>query len=325
MRLHIYSLKEATYESFLSFIDQSLPFETHWYPLNEDVVVEENPHFSIFLLGIQNANSSWLKQHIEKLKTVGAHDRNFHFVLHNKEATPRPSDIAVVVEDLRKSLSEILVNPMIDAISIRAHEAFIQGESRFLYFDDTLNEHRTIQQLETGDGNDFLYFHQYIGKKQVQKVLEEWSESPFLLFWKNRDLKTLLVYDVPDVVVSSLGEHYKFNLIIANSKDEFLKVQQDKQIISITSTDYDERTDLLPNQFLLSKTFKSSYNKLYFDEEVYELVQLPVEKIIEKDNLVFLDAKGYPKPKSKIKDWNIEIANLSGLKTVIKKVGACIQ
>lgn len=323
MRLHIYSLQETIYESFLYFIDQSLPFETHWYPLNEDVIVEENPHFSIFLLSIQNANSSWLKQHIEKLKSIGAHDRNFYFVLHNKEAAPRPSDIAIVIEDLRKSLSEILVNPMINPISIRAHQAFVQGESRFLYFDDTLNEHRTLKQLETGDAKDLLYFHQYIGKKQVEKVLEEWSESPFLLFWKNSNLKTLLIYNVPDIVVSGLGEYHKFNLITANNNDEFLKIQQDKQIISITSTDYDEVTDLLPNQFLLSKTFsRSSYNKLYFDEEVHTLAKLPVKKIIEKDDLVFLDAKGYPKPKSKIKDWNLEIANLSGLENIIKRVGA---
>ncbi len=325
MRLHIYSLQEETYNSFLSFMDQSLPFEAYWFPLNEDGMVEDIPHFSIFLLSIQNANSIWLKQHIEQLKIMGAHDRNFYFVLHNKEAAPRPSDIAVVVEDLRKSLSETLLNPMIDQISIRAYEAFVQGNSRFLYFDDTLHEHRTIKQLEKGNANDYLCFQHYIGKKQVEMVLEEWSKSPFLLFWKNSNVKTLLFYDVPDVVVSSLSEQFNFQVITANNKEEFLKLQQDKEIISMTTDDYPEGFDLPPNQFLLSKSFcGSKSNKLYFNEEVYELAKLPVPKIIEKD-LVFLDTKGYPKPKSKIIDWNLEIAKLSGLNTVIKRVGECIQ
>ncbi|RLL43933.1 hypothetical protein D8M04_13605 [Oceanobacillus piezotolerans] len=326
MRLHIYSLQETTYESFLSFIDQSLPFKIHWYPLNEEVTVEGIPHFSIFLLSIQGANSIWLMQHIEKLKNMGAHDQNFYFVLYNKESAPRQSDIELVVEDLHNNLSEMLVKPMIDTISIRAYDAFVQGESRFLYFDDILNEHRTIKQLETSDSADYLNFQKYIGKRQVEIILEEWSRSPFLLFWKKSNLKTLLVYDVPEVVVSSLLMHYNFNLITASNEDEFLKIQQDKEIISITSTDHDEATDLLPNQFILSNSCtKSTGNKLYFNEEVYTFAKLPVENIIEKEDLVFLDAKGYPKPKSKIKDWDTEIANISGLKTVINRVGACIQ
>ncbi|MDF0728889.1 hypothetical protein PY093_19950 [Cytobacillus sp. S13-E01] len=325
MRLHIYSLQKATYNNFLSFIDQSLPFETYWLPLNEDIVGEEIAHFSIFLLDIQNANSIWLKKQIERLKFMGAHDNNFYFVLHNKEAAPRQSDIELVVKDLRESLSEILVDPKIHKISLRAYEAFVQGDSRFLYFDDILNEHRTIKQLETGDTNDYLCFQRFIGKKQVEKVLKEWSESPFLLFWKNSNLKSLLVFNVPDIVLNSLSELYKFNLIIANNEVEFLKIKQDKDIISITSVNYYEGAELPPNHFLLSKSYgNSTGNKLYFDEELYALAKLPIDKIKEMD-IVFLDVKGYPKPKNKIKDWNLEIANLSGLDTVIKRVGVCIN
>jgi hypothetical protein len=326
MRINIYSLQKETYESFLSFIDQSLPFETQWYPLNEDVVVEEIPHFSIFLLSIHNANSSWLKEHIEHLKGMGAHDRNFYFVLHNKEAAPRSSDISVVIEDLQKSFSKSLVNPTVHPISIRAYEAFIQEDNRFMYFDDTLHEHRTIKQLKTGDANDYLTFQRYIGKEHVDKILEEWSNSPFLLFWKNSDTTTLLVYDVPNVVINSLNKSYNINLITVNNEAEFLKLQQDKQIISLTSKESYETNDLLPNQFILSKSFsRSAGTKLYFDEDVYALEDLPVKEIIGNNNLVFCDAKGYPKQKSKIKDWDRELANLSGLTNVIKKIGECIQ
>lgn len=325
MRLHIYAPQIDIYENFLSFIDQNEAFEPQYYSISIQKDIEEIPHFSIFLLNAQSANSIWLKQHIHDLKTYGAHDQNFYFVIYNKEIA-KVNDIQLVVEDLKKSLSETVANPKIDVISLAANEAFKKSDSRFMYFDENLNNNRTIKQIEVGNADDYLFFRKYIGKDKLEHALEEWANSPYLLFWKNENVKTVVTYKVPEVIIAALSAKYKFSLIDARNIEEFSKLQQDQEIISLTMTADDLNIDLKERQFILGNDFKlKDSNYLYFDEEKYVLSKLPLEKILERENLVILDSKGYPKPKTKIKNWKQEIFNLSGLENVINRVGACIE
>jgi hypothetical protein len=325
MRLHIYAPQIDIYEKFLSFIDQNEVFEPYFYSLSIENDVEEIPHFSIFLLNAQSANSIWVKQRIHELKTCGAHDQNFYFVIYNKE-TAKFSDIQLVVEDIEKSLIETIENPKIDVISLAVHEAFKNGDSRFMYFDENLSDNRTIKQIESGTANDYLFFRKYIGKDLVEKVLEDWTNSPYLLFWKNGKAKTLVTYKVPQIIIEVLNAEYKFSLIDAQNVNEFSKLQQDREIISLTMANYILNDNLKDQQFVLGNDInRKDSNYLYFDEEKYRLSKLPIEKILEKEDLVIRDIKGYPKPKTKVKDWKTEITNLSGLINVINRIGVCLE
>lgn len=321
MRLHIYSMKEKTYKKILDFFELRESFQTEWHPLNQESTLDEEAHFSIFLLDIHVANSQWLNERLKKLKRLGAHDQNFYFILYNKEST-NPSDIEKVKEDLKNSLSKNIVNPLIDTIALAAYEAFTNKDSRFAYFDE---EWHTIKQVEEGDEDNLIRFNNYLGKNQVNKILKMWLESPFLLIWKNNDLTNFLTYKVPSVIIDKLEERYQFNLIEADSYDEFVKLQRDAEIISLTSVELHEK-NLLPNQFLVTKLKDiSNKNYLFFDESIYRLVKLPVEKIMEECNLVFIDERGYPKPKAKITNWAEEFARLSGLEKVLERLGECMQ
>lgn len=324
MRLHIYAPQINIYKNFLSFIDKNEVFEPYFYSLSVENEVIDIPHFSIFLLNAQSANSIWVKKRIHELKSCGAHDQNFYFVIYNKE-TVKVSDIQLVIEDIKKSLDETIENPKIDVSSIAAYEAFKNNDFRFLYFDENVNENRTIKQLEVGNTNDYLSFRKYIGKDLIEKVLEDWSNSPYLLFWKE-EVKTLVTYKIPQVILDVLNDEYDFNLIDARNVEEFSKLQQDRDIISLTMVGNLINNSLNDQQFVLGNDFtEENSNYLYFDEAVYELSKLPTEKILEKEDLVIFDAKGYPKPKTRVKNWKKEIYDLSGLVNVINRIGVCLE
>lgn len=318
VRIHIYSLQKSIADDFQDFINIQDTFEVAWYPLNEETELGDTPHFALFLLNIQNANSLWLKQQVTKLKVLGAHDQNFYFVIYNKESAPKPKDILIVIEDLKKSLKDVLVSPAIDAISLKAHKAYVEEDIRFLYFDEYLDEHRTIKQLQVGEVDDFLQFQQYIGKRVVEQTIEKWSVSPYLLFWKNEQVTTFVTYEVPKYLIGELQEQYRFTHIQAESLEQFNQLKSDKEIISIRKTN--EHYPLQQNEFVLSRLNKGQ-NVLYFNEEIYELLKLPLEKNQQRKDLVFKDAKGYPKPKTKIRDWYAELKTASGVTNVIKELG----
>lgn len=318
VKLHIYSLQKSIADDFQDFINIQDTFEVAWYPLNEETELDNTPHFALFLLNIQNANSFWLKQQVAKLKELGAHDQNFYFVIYNKESAPKPRDILLVIEDLKKSLADVLLSPAIDAISLKAHKAYAEEDVRFLYFDEYLDEHRTIKQLQLGDADDFLQFQQYIGKRAVEQTVGKWSVSPYLLFWKNEQVATVVTYEVPTYLIEALQEQYHFTHLQAESLEQFNQLKSDKEIISIRKTD--EHYPLQQNEFVLSHLNKGQ-NVLYFDEAIYELLKLPLEKIKQHKELVFKDAKGYSKPKTKIQDWYTELKTASGFTNVVKELG----
>lgn len=322
LKINLYAAQKATAEEFLNFIGNEFNFEYEWLPLNEESIVDDIPHFSIFLLSLQNANSLWLKERVKKLLDVGAHNQSIYFVLMNKEAISKKSDVELVVTDLSKYLSSNLTNPQIDVISLKAFKAFNENEERFIYFDYSLGEHRTIKQLTDGNLDDFQDFQNYHGQAEVVKRLQEWSQNAHLLFWKNSQLTTVVAHNVPKVILDKLQQLIKVQLIEIEKLGDFEILKQDKQVISLQYIDDDLVVEqpVSSNAFVIGK-YKSNPHIEYFDEEIYRLKNLPKDKLIQIENLVFLDQKGYPKPKKKIQDWDTEIENISGFTQLMHKIG----
>ncbi|MFS0876086.1 hypothetical protein [Solibacillus isronensis] len=321
MKIKLYSTQKAIADDFINFVGDEFNFEYEWQPLNVESEVDSTPHFSLFLISLQSANSLWLKERVKQLLQLGAHHQSIYFVLMNKEIISKKSDIELVVTDLHKQLSSYMANPQIDVISLKAFKAFVGKEERFMYYDFLLEEYRTIKQLMIGDVNDFQAFLNYHGQAQVKNRLQVWSQSPYLLFWKNDKVPTIVSYNVPKVILDKLQEIAKIQLREAKTLDEFTTIKQDQQVISLQYVLEDEINEQpVSNTFLIGKT-NSNSNVHYFDEQVYELKKLPTDKLLQIKELVFLDEKGYPKSKSKIKDWHAEIDYISGFTQLINNIG----
>lgn len=323
LKINLYASQKAIAEDFINFVGDEFNFEYGWNPLNNESEVDSTPHFSLFLLNLQSANSSWLKERVKKLLQLGVHHQSMYFVLIDKEIISKKSDIELVIADLSKELSNYIENPQIDIISLKAHKALNEKEEKFMYYDFSLEEYRTIKQLMIGDVDDFQAFLNYYGQSQVLKKLQFWMQSPYLLFLKNNEISTVVSYKVPKVILEKLNQVAKIHLLEAETLDEFTALKQDQQVISlqyITEDEYDEQ--LTNSTYLISNkktNLKSNFH--YFDEEIYELKKLPTDKLLQIEELVFFDEKGYPKPKIKVKDWNIEIENISGFTHLINEIG----
>ena len=321
LKIILYSTQKGIADDFTHFVGDEFNFEYKWQPLNEESEVESTPHFSLFLLSLQNANSSWLKERVKQLIEQGAHHQSMYFVLMNKETISKTSEVELVVSDLYKQLASCIANPQIDVISLKTFKAFSEKEERFMYYDFSLEEYRTIKQLMIGDVDDFQAFLNYHGQAQVSKRLQIWFESPYLLFWKNEQVSTIVSYKVPTVILEKLQQTFNTQLITAQTIDEFTALKQDRQVISLQYVLEDEINEQTASDMFLIGTSKTNPNIHYFDEQVFELKKLPTEKLYQIEELVFLDVKGYPKPKTKVKDWHAEIENISGFTALIKNIG----
>lgn len=321
LKIMLYSTQKEIADDFIKFTGDEFNFEYEWQPLNEQSEIDAAPHFSLFLLNLQSANGLWLKERVQQLLQLGAHNQSMYFVLMNKEIIAKKSDVELVVTDLHKQLSSYIANPQIDVISLKAFKAFAEKEERFMYYDFSLAEYRTIKQVMLGDVDDFQAFLNYQGQAQVLKRLQVWSESPYLLFWKNEKVSTIMSYKVPKVILEKLQQINNVQLMEAKTFDEFTMLKQDQQVISLQYVLEEEINEpLIDNTILIGKNKTNPYLH-YFDEQVYELKKLPKEKLYQIEELVFLDEKGYPKPKSKIKDLDAEIEYTSGFTDLIKNIG----
>lgn len=321
LKITLYSTQMAVANDFIDFVGDEFDFDYEWQPLNDQNEANSTPHFSIFLLSLQSANSSWLKERIKQLLQLGAHHQSIYFVLMNKETISKKSDIELVVSDLQKQLAHYIANPQIDVISLKAYKAFMEKEERFMYYDFSLEEYRTIKQLLVGGVEEAEAFQNYHSQRQLIKRLQVWSESPYLLFWKNEEVPTILSYNVPIVILEKLQQTFNVQLVKAQTLDEYTTLKQDQQIISLQYLLDNEINEQPANQtFLISDSKNKPYTH-YFDEKVYELKKLPTDKLLQIEELVFLDEKGYPKPKTKIKDWDAEIENISGFTQLINNIG----
>ncbi|OCS92488.1 hypothetical protein [Caryophanon latum] len=322
MKISLYAAQKAIADDFIDFVGSEFSFEYEWKPLNEESKVGTVPHFSLFLLSLQSANSLWLKERVKQLLELGAHDQSIYFILMNKETVSKKSDIELVITDLSNQLSNYLVNPQIDVISLKVFKAFNEKEERFMYYDFALEEYRTIKQIVVGDADDFQDFLNYHGQGQVLNRLQIWSKSPYLLFWKNDEVSTVVTYSVPNIITDKLQQLARIQVIETKTLDEFNMLKQDQQVISLRYVAEDEINEqLASNEFLFGKS-KTNPQIQYFDEEVYTLKKLPKDKLAQMVDLVFLDSKGYPKPKNKIQNWGAELENISGFTQLINEVKA---
>lgn len=321
LKISLYAAQKAIADNFVDFVGSECSFEYEWHPLNEESLVDTAPHYSLFLLSLQNANSLWLKERVKQLLELGAHHQSIYFVLMNKETVSKKSDMGLVISDLNNGLSNYIANPQIDIISLKAFKAFNEKDERFMYYDFSLEEYRTIKQLMVGNIYDFQAFLNYHGQAQVLERLQTWSQSPYLLFWKNEQVSTVVTYSVPNVITNKLHQCAKVQLIETKKLDEFNILKQDQQVISIQYVEEDEITEQPPsNAFVIGKSKTNPYIH-YFNEEIYALKKLSKDKILKIEELVFLDQKGYPKPKTKVQNWDVEIENISGFTQLIHNIG----
>lgn len=321
LKIMLYSTQMGVANDFIDFIGDEFDFDYEWQPLNEQSEVDSTPHFSLFLLSLQSANSSWLKERVKQLLQLGAHHQSMYFVLINKETISKKSDIELVVSDLHKQLANYIANPQIEVISLKAFKAFVEKEERFMYYDFLLEEYHTIKQLMIGSVDDFQAFLNYHGQALVMKRLQVWYESPYLLFWKNEQVPTIVSYNVPKTILEKLQQTFKVQLMKAQTLDEFTTLKQDQHVISLQYVLEDEISEQPSNNTILIGNSKKNPYIHYFDEKLFELKKLPTDRLYQIEGLVFLDKKGYPKPKSKIKDWHAEIENISGFTDVINNIG----
>ncbi len=320
LKISLYAAQKEIADDFIGFIGSEFSFEYEWQPLNEESKVDTVPQFSLFLLSLQSANSLWLKERVKQLLELGVHNQSIYFVLMNKETISKESDMELVITDLRNQLSNYLSKPQIDVISLNAFKAFNEMEERFMYYDFALEEYRTVKQLVIGDADDFQAFLNYHGQAQVLNRLKIWSQSPYLLFWKNDEASTVVTYSLPNVILDKLKDLAKVQLIKTKTLDEFNILKQDQQVIALRYVTDEINEQPASNEILIGKV-QTNLQLQYFNEEIYALKRLPKEKLAQIGDLVFLDSKGYPKSKTKIQDWNAEIENISGFTQLMNKIG----
>lgn len=321
MKVNIYSTTKTISDDFIEFVADINQFDYQWKPINKITKMEAKPHFSIFLLNLQSAASSWMIERINELIQLGAHHQSLYFVLIDKEVVSKSSDIELVVLDLQAQLSKYIENPQIDVISLKAFKAFKENNEKFLYYDTSVDQHRTIKQLAKGDTEDFQTFIQYHGQLNVINKLQLWAECRYLLFWKNITRQALLTYNVPQVIIQRVQQLGDIHHIKAETLQEFTLLKQDHQFISLHYiSNHENFEESSGTNFLIGKNLNND-KVHYFNKDIYELKKLPIENILRIESLVFLDEKGYPKPKTKIQDWSLEIENISGFTQLIKEIG----
>lgn len=320
LKVKLFSNQKAIADDFINYVGDKFNFDYQWQSLNEENIKETTPHFSIFLLNLQNANNVWLKNQVKRLIEFGAHDQSMYFLLVDKETISKKNEIELVKSDLFSQLSKIITNPKIDLISLQAIKAFYKKEERFLYFDSSLEEYRTIKQILLGNNDDLQNFHDYHGKENVSIRLQFWAENNYLPLWKRENEKIILSYNVPEIILEEIIQYDNVYLLKIQTLDDFLLLSQDHQVVSLQYVINQEVSqDLNENTLYIGNNNEDS-DIHYFDETIYRLKRLPNEHLRQKDELVFVDEKGYPKPKTRVKDWSKEIDRVSGITRIIEDI-----
>lgn len=323
MNITLFSLKEETAFDFIEFVEEEISFS--WVPLNKEIELVENHPFSIFLLDILSANSSFLKEKVQQLIAAGVHSKSIYFVITNQEMISKRTDLEKVILELSNELSKYVVEPQIEVISLKTFQALELKNERFIYFDLYENKNRTIKEVLSGTEEDFEQIQNYIGKMRVKEYLAYWQEHKNILQMKNLQNNTLLTYKFPQSLIADLQNSFEVNIIQTNSEEEFGILSKDQKIISICFKEDMGRSLLRGDISIILNKQRTENHDLYFEESIFEIRNLPESHLKEMNDIIYFDNRGYPKPRITIIDWKKEVIERSGITEFKQRIGEVIK
>lgn len=331
LKVNVYTKKDEQFDRFMYMVEDMKAELEFQFDRKEfsDEFSEEGSHYSVFLLNTHFANNVWLVEQVQMLKEKGAHDQSFLFILIDRERV-KDAELILVEKDLEKSLRKFIHKPNIISMSLAGYEAYINKDDRFIFRNEQMKEHCTIQQLN--NNNEYmLLFNKFLGIDTLKQHFVLWSENKKLLFLGNSSIPTVIGKNIPEIIIEEIERKLGCSVAVFNKKSEFEVMSNNLGVISFVAVDaLNEADDILSchsnvNIIVLNPDVASLNRDLDqrlmpFFESVYEKRHFP-KGVLEKDEeLLILDEKGYPIPKCKVDNWNEEILRSSGLLKILNKV-----
>ncbi|MDZ5783376.1 hypothetical protein [Marinococcus luteus] len=331
MKVIIYADDEKEYNDFKTAINKdAFNFELSFVPIENDVLNNKDPHFSIFLLKVHYANNQFLHEKIRQLKKQGAHDQNFLFIIIDKE-NAKTDELQMVKADLFNSLSFFIKNPLIYEISLKGFKVALSHEQgseySFIFKDSRSNEFRDIQQVTSEE--DRRYLSSYIGMEEVLVFLEtNWMKGEYLLLWTPEGHTNILYQYLPYSLIEEMKNIKNLSLCQIKNQMEFNKLGEDSKLITITTVQSEslEKNDVKPKWLLIDNEGQNMYvdtvaeKYFYINSRLFEKRNNSHEELIMDEDVFVLNEMGFPKPKTNVKDWHSALSKASGFKEFLTSI-----
>ncbi|MGN5652367.1 hypothetical protein [Bacillus sp. Brlt_9] len=330
LKVNVYTKKDEQFDRFMYMIEdmnEDLRFQFDKKTFGDDSL-EESSHYSVFLLNTHFANNVWLVEQVQMLKDKGAHDQSFLFILIDRDRV-KDADLILIEKDLEKSLQKFIHNPNIISMSLAGYEAYMNKDDRFIFWNEQVKEHCSIKQLN--NNNEYmLIFNKFLGIDTLKQHFVLWSENKELLL-ENLSIPKVIGNNIPEIIIKEIEQKLGCSMAVFNKQSEFEVMSNNLGFISFVGVDtLNEAYDILScqsnvNVIVLNPDIASlnqdiDQRLMPFFESIYEKRKFP-KGVLEKDEeLLILDVRGYPIPKSKVGNWNEEILRLSGLLKILNKV-----
>ncbi|PDY95009.1 hypothetical protein CON09_04170 [Bacillus anthracis] len=330
LKVNVYTKKDEQFDRFMYMIEdmnEDLRFQFDKKTFGDDSL-EESSHYSVFLLNTHFANNVWLVEQVQMLKDKGAHDQSFLFILIDRDRV-KDADLILIEKDLEKSLQKFIHKPNIISMSLAGYEAYMNKDDRFIFWNEQVKEHCSIKQLN--NNNEYmLIFNKFLGIDTLKQHFVLWSENKELLL-ENLSIPKVIGNDIPEIIIKEIEQKLGCSMAVFNKQSEFEVMSNNLGVISFVGVDtLNEAYDILScqsnvNVIVLNPDIASlnqdiDQRLMPFFESIYEKRKFP-KGVLEKDKeLLILDVRGYPIPKSKVDNWNEEILRLSGLLKILNKV-----
>lgn len=330
LKVNVYTKKDEQFDRFMYIIEdmnEDLRFQFDKKTFGDDSL-EESSHYSVFLLNTHFANNVWLVEQVQMLKDKGAHDQSFLFILIDRDRV-KDADLILIEKDLEKSLQKFIHKPNIISMSLAGYEAYMNKDDRFIFWNEQVKEHCSIKQLN--NNNEYmLIFNKFLGIDTLKQHFVLWSENKELLL-ENLSIPKVIGNNIPEIIIKEIEQKLGCSMAVFNKQSEFEVMSNNLGFISFVGVDtLNEAYDILScqsnvNVIVLNPDIASlnqdiDQRLMPFFESIYEKRKFP-KGVLEKDEeLLILDVRGYPIPKSKVGNWNEEILRLSGLLKILNKV-----
>lgn len=330
LKVNVYTKQDEQFDRFMYMIEdmnEDLRFQFDKKTFGDDSL-EESSHYSVFLLNTHFANNVWLVEQVQMLKDKGAHDQSFLFILIDRDRV-KDADLILIEKDLEKSLQKFIHKPNIISMSLAGYEAYMNKDDRFIFWNEQVKEHCSIKQLN--NNNEYmLIFNKFLGIDTLKQHFVLWSENKELLL-ENLSIPKVIGNNIPGIIIKEIEQKLGCSMAVFNKQSEFEVMSNNLGFISFVGVDtLNEAYDILScqsnvNVIVLNPDIASlnqdiDQRLMPFFESIYEKRKFP-KGVLEKDEeLLILDVRGYPIPKSKVGNWNEEILRLSGLLKILNKV-----
>ncbi|HFR4184960.1 hypothetical protein P4K91_27165 [Bacillus anthracis] len=330
LKVNVYTKQDEQFDRFMYMIEdmnEDLRFQFDKKTFGDDSL-EESSHYSVFLLNTHFANNVWLVEQVQMLKDKGAHDQSFLFILIDRDRV-KDADLILIEKDLEKSLQKFIHKPNIISMSLAGYEAYMNKDDRFIFWNEQVKEHCSIKQLN--NNNEYmLIFNKFLGIDTLKQHFVLWSENKELLL-ENLSIPKVIGNNIPEIIIKEIEQKLGCSMAVFNKQSEFEVMSNNLGFISFVGVDtLNEAYDILScqsnvNVIVLNPDIASlnqdiDQRLMPFFESIYEKRKFP-KGVLEKDEeLLILDVRGYPIPKSKVGNWNEEILRLSGLLKILNKV-----